>query len=86
MLEAAALETPIITTDVPGNSEFLKDGVSTLLVRHDDREGIADAIFKINKDSMLSARLANEAKKIPEQFSLNRLLRETETVFRSLMP
>lgn len=86
VLEAAALETPIITTDVPGNSEFLKDGVSALLVRHDDREGIADAIFKINKDSMLSARLANEAKKIPEQFSLNRLLRETETVFRSLMP
>ena len=83
VLEAAALETPIIMTDIPGNMEFLKDGVSALLVRHNDIEGITRAIFKIHRDPALSTCLISEAKKIPEQFSRDRLLRETEALFRS---
>jgi len=85
VLEAAALHTPIITTDVPGNTEFLKDDESALLFSHNDIIALKDAILRIHKDQTLASRLTENAKEIPNQFSSERLLSSTEHIFRTVV-
>ena len=85
MLEAAALGTPIATTDIPGNREFLKEGVTALLFPEGDTKRMARAIMRAHNDPALGARLARAAEEIPKKLSRERLLKETETVLRSLV-
>ncbi len=85
VLEAAALGTPIATTDIPGNAEFLKDGESALLFSVGDTEAIVRTITRIHNDSALGARLARAAEEIPKKFSSERLLAETEKTLRALV-
>ncbi len=44
VLEAMALETPIIATDVGGTSELIDDGVHGVVIRPSDPEVLAEAI------------------------------------------
>ena len=50
MLEAMAMEVPVITTSVGGASEAIDDGVSGILVRPRDVDQLADNIKKILDD------------------------------------
>ena len=71
VLEAAAFGTPIATTDIPGNAEFLKDGESALLFSVGDTEAIVRTITRIHNDSALGARLARAAEEIPKNSPAN---------------
>ncbi len=47
ILEAMAVGVPIITTNVGGNPELIKDGRNGLLVKYNDKEELKDAIKKV---------------------------------------
>lgn len=85
VLEAAALGTPIATTNVSGNTEFLKDGETALLFSAGDTEAIARAMKRVYGDPMRGAHEARAAEEIPKKFSRERLLRETEDIFRAII-
>lgn len=44
LLEAAACGRPIVTTDVPGCRDFVRDGVEGRVVRNEDAQALASAI------------------------------------------
>ena len=43
--EAMAMGVPIITTDIPGPSEVIENGISGVLVKPQDEESLSDAMI-----------------------------------------
>jgi glycosyltransferase involved in cell wall biosynthesis len=63
LLEAMALGTPCISTDVTGIPEVLQDGTTGLRVPQHDPPALADAIDRLLSDPGLRARLAVQARR-----------------------
>jgi len=62
LLEAMALGTPCVATDVTGIPEVLREGVTGLEVPQHDPEALADALSRLLQDSALRVRLAQAAR------------------------
>lgn len=58
LLEALALEVPVVATRVGGVPQLIKDGESGMLVEIDDQIGMTKAIEKLLADPLLRRRLA----------------------------
>jgi glycosyltransferase involved in cell wall biosynthesis len=73
LLEAASIGRPILTTDVPGCREVVKDGVNGFLCRSRDPEDLADKMMKLislSHDELVQA--GNAGREIVEdEFSQN---------------
>ncbi len=87
LLEAMALGTPCVSTDVTGIPEVVRDGETGLMVPQKDPTALADALERLMDDSELRIRLAENARAVIEgDFDVRRSaakLRETFEV-RSL--
>ena len=66
LLEAMALGTPVISTDVTGIPEVLRDGETGLLVPQRNPAALAGAISRLIGDSTLRIRLADRARRLIE--------------------
>jgi len=62
LLEAMALGTPCVATDVTGIPEVLEDGRTGLMVEQHDSAGLADAIERLLGDADLRVGLASRAR------------------------
>lgn len=67
LLEAMALGTPCVATDVTGIPEVLADGTSGLAVRQRDPTALAGAIARLLDDPILRCRLAESARRRVER-------------------
>lgn len=80
LLEAMALGTPCVSTDVTGIPEVLHDGVTGLMVAQHDPEALAAALSRLLGDGALRVRLAGAAReRLERDFNLVKnaaLLRE----------
>lgn len=73
LLEAMALGTPCVSTDVTGIPEVLRDGETGLGVPQHDPDRLADAIERLLDDGELRDRLASRARAlIEEEFASDR--------------
>lgn len=85
LLEAMAAGLPIVASGVDGVKEVLRDGVNALLVAPGDPSELRAGIERLLADSRLRNRLAENARKtVREQFSIGRMIKDTEDVYRSL--
>jgi len=80
VLEAMAMGLPVITTNVCGNPEIVKDGYDGLLVDYNNKDQIKNATLRIWKDKDLRGRLINNGYKTLEKFKLGRMVDETMSV------
>lgn len=67
LLEAMALGTPCVSTDVTGIPEALRDNVTGLMTPQHDATALASAIEKLFFDSALRVRLAESARAVIEE-------------------
>lgn len=67
IMEAMAMELPVISTRVSGIPELVEDGISGILVPTKDENVIADAIIKLYKNSQLSLEMGKKGRKIIEE-------------------
>jgi glycosyltransferase involved in cell wall biosynthesis len=82
LLEAMALGTPCIATDVTGIPEVLRDGETGLMVPQHDPARLADAIERLLNDRALGQRLATEARDLIEQsFDIHRNTAKLRALF-----
>jgi glycosyltransferase involved in cell wall biosynthesis len=82
LLEAMALGTPCIATDVTGIPEVLHDGETGLMVPQHDPAALAAAIERLLSDRALGQRLAREARSLIEQsFDIHRNTATLRTLF-----
>jgi colanic acid/amylovoran biosynthesis glycosyltransferase len=73
LLEAMALGTPCVSTDVTGIPEVLRDEQTGLMVSQRDPASLAEAIERLIGDSALRVRLAKQARRLIEaDFDIHR--------------
>ncbi|MBX9931949.1 MAG: glycosyltransferase family 4 protein [Methylobacterium sp.] len=62
LLEAAACGRAILTTDVPGCRDLVRDGIEGLVVRPDDPAALAKGLMRLAADPALVARMGAAAR------------------------
>jgi glycosyltransferase involved in cell wall biosynthesis len=67
MMEAMAMQMPVISTTVSGIPELVEDSVSGILALPKDEKAIADAIITLCKDSELRIGMGEEGRKMIER-------------------
>ncbi len=84
LLEAMALGTPCIATDVTGIPEVLRDEETGLRVPQHDPVALAAAIERLLTDSALRVQLADRARRLIEaEFDIHRNAAQLRTIFQA---
>ena len=82
LMEAMSCGLPVVTTDVSGIPELIRNAVNGLLVRPDDPAAIAGALQRLFRDPLFAESLASEAvKTIRENFNGERTAKELASLF-----
>jgi glycosyltransferase involved in cell wall biosynthesis len=86
LLEAAACGRPIVTTDVPGCRQVVREGVNGLLVPVRDSRRLAEAIARLVADKALRERMGASGRQLMErEFSQERVATETLRLYRAAL-
>lgn len=86
VLEAMAMEVPIVSTDVDGVKEAVTGDRDALLVPAQDSPALAAGIEKMLDDPELRHRLARSAhEKVKSEFSFTARTRKVEEIYRQLV-
>jgi len=86
LLEAAACERAIVTCDVPGCREVVRDGDNGLLVPSRDAASLAAALRRLLQDPALRQRMARRGReRAVEEFSVERVVADTLKVYRECL-
>ena len=86
ILESMAAGAPVVATWVGGSAEALEDGVDGLLVPPQDAAALSRAIVWILEHPEAARQLGRRARaRVAEEFSLERLIRETECLYTRLL-
>jgi glycosyltransferase involved in cell wall biosynthesis len=85
--EAFALGTPVVSTDVTGIPEVVRDGETGLQVPQRDPEALAEALQRLLLDPALRVRLARAARRLIEaEFDIRRNSARRRALFRGEHP
>jgi glycosyltransferase involved in cell wall biosynthesis len=82
LLEVMALGTPIVTTNIGGNSEIIVHDKEGVLVDFDDANAIADSIIRIINDKEYSKSLVENSKNKIKEFSEEKMLKSLSDELR----
>ncbi len=85
LLEAMAMEVPIIATDVDGFKEVIKDGQTGLLVPVKDPTRLAEKITFLLENRNLALSLAQNAREIVEHFDSPKMILQIEDVYGEVL-
>jgi glycosyltransferase involved in cell wall biosynthesis len=86
VLEALALEKPVIASHATGNAEIIRQEVDGLLVTPDDPAAWAAAIDRLLGDDALAGRLAASGRRrARDDFPFSRTIDRTLAVYRSVL-
>jgi glycosyltransferase involved in cell wall biosynthesis len=85
LIEAASCGRPIVATDAPGCREIVIDGRNGILIPINDTEALASAIRKLLLSPKLRSSMGEFGRQlVKEQFSLERVNRETLAIYGSV--
>ncbi len=86
LVEALAMEKPVVATEVGGVVEIIKDGSSGLLVKKESAHQLAGAILKLIEDPKGARQLALWGnQEVRKRFSMERHVNEIEQVYQEAL-
>ena len=86
LMEAMALGRAIVTTDVQGAGEAIRDGREGLVVPRRDADQLAAAIVALARNKALAEALGRAAReRYLAEFTADRMIERTEAVYRKLL-
>lgn len=86
LIEAASMEMPIITSNVPGCRDIIEDGVNGILVPSRDYKKIKLAIQFIFRNQKLAIKMAKSARrKVINKFEVKLVNKATISIYKNLL-
>lgn len=86
LLEAMAMEAPVLATRIAGIPHLVDDGVTGLLVEPDDLEGLTDGLRRMLDDEGLRRDLARAARRrIEERHSFRARMNKIRAIYEKTM-
>ncbi|HEX7158944.1 MAG TPA: glycosyltransferase family 4 protein, partial [Edaphobacter sp.] len=86
IVEAMAASLPVVATNVGGNAEAVKHGVTGFIVPPEDPEGLAGAIKRLLADRAMAAEMGIAGRDLTaEQFTLEAMMNHTTQTYRRLL-
>jgi len=82
LLEAMAMEIPIITTNIGGNVELIEDGKNGILAEYNNVEELKKKIIELAKNETLKKELTKKAKQKVAEFGVGKMLEETIKILK----
>ena len=84
-LEAMACETPVVGSAVGGIKEIVQDGINGFLVEPNNAKELADKVNLLLRDKELRMRMGKNGRKRAEEFSWDRIAKETYEFYRRIL-
>jgi glycosyltransferase involved in cell wall biosynthesis len=85
LMEAMAMQLPVVSTRSRAIPEIVEDGVSGVLVPPRDATALADAIMRVMQDRELRVTLSRNARRrVEERFDISKNVRELLVLFEGL--
>ena len=86
LIQALAMERPVVATDVGGVPEVIRDGKSGLLVPPGDHEALASAIVRLLLEDETALGLGRQGRRLVEkEYSLGTMLDRLEVLYQGLL-
>lgn len=86
LIEASACGRPIVTTDVPGCREVVRQEENGILVPVRNSKALAEALKRLIKDASLRKRMGARGREIAiKEFSVEKVVHETLSVYKELL-
>ena len=86
VLEYMAAGLPVVSSNVSGNSESIRDGVTGLLVPSQDATVLGEALLRLLRDSSLARRIGESGQAyVRQNFSFERPIEETDLLYSELL-
>ena len=86
LLEAMAMEKPVIATPTDGTKELITDDGNGIIVPFSQPESIANAMVRLQGSKNLCKRLGSEARQlVVRRFNATRVAREVEAIYRKAL-
>ncbi|GAQ94584.1 glycosyltransferase [Thermodesulfovibrio aggregans] len=86
VLEAMAMEKAVIVSDIPAFKSFIIDNYNGLIFKSENVEDLANKILYLIENENLRKKLRKNARKtILDRFSLEKMIEDTEKVYKSLV-
>ena len=84
--EALAVETPVVASDLAGNPELVRDGITGLLFPPRDTDALADAIVRLASDRERARAMGRAGRElVVDRFSTRVKVERTEGLYRRLL-
>ena len=86
LLEAASCGRPIVTTDMPGCREIVRDGDNGLLVEARNATALADALVKLLADPELRQQMGQRGReRVLSEFSQEIIITQILSLYREVL-
>ncbi len=86
LLEAMAMELPVIGTRVVGTDETVRDGETGWLVEYGDAEALAERLARLAADPALRARLGQRGRQVVEaEFNERQIVESLAAIYRQIL-
>lgn len=85
LLEAMAFGIPVVASDIPGNLEWIEDGVNGIIVKRNNPASVAEGLNRILKEDALRAKMSfNNAKKIEGRADFVKNFGKLENMYKEM--
>jgi len=84
ILESMQNSVPVVTTDIGGNPELIKNEYNGLLVEYNNKNELKEAILRVIKDNFLQSKFIENSHKELSRFSLETMLESLSLILKSL--
>ena len=84
VLEAMAMKTPIIASDIGPHRDLIQEGVTGFLIRKDDEDALLQCLKKISLDPSMTLRFGHAARNlVKHQYSWGKTVSEITSLVRT---